>query len=332
MSEIPIPGTPIDLPVAAVGLAFYALFLLVLWRRVGDRDSESPRGRIQLGMALLSVAYSAVLFGYSISKQSICPFCAVLYVVNAGLLALSWRERGSSIVGFVRSGPRTLFSRSGLATAATMVGLTALAYFGYRGVVSASSAAAREHMAHATAPAPSGRPQKGPTNARFQFSELADFQCPHCKTAYHELEAFAASRSDVSITFLHFPLDQACNRLVTQPFHAEACERAVFAECANRQGLFFEAAPLLFEKGPLDLDAVSTQLGAAVGAKFDQAAMSSCRESAEARAAVVQDIEKGIEAGVQGTPTVFLNGVKIGGSLPRAELERLISELSKSPN
>ncbi len=336
MSELPVPGTPIDLPVSLVALSFYAVFLLlVLLRRRNDGpSSESGKalGRVMFGIALLSFAYSMVLFGYSISMGSICKFCAVLYGVNLGLVILSWRElrqQGDSLLEFLRGSVGAALSRMGLVAALMMITVTGAGYFAYRQMVGSWLAVAKSAQAGdkpVIAFDTGKRPTRGPEGARLHLVEFADFQCPHCRMAYHEVEAVAEGRNDLAVTFLHFPLDQSCNRLVTKPFHQKACELAIIAECAHRQGRFFDVAPLLFEIGTQSVEAVLAQIAERLKGSVDMAALETCRTSPDAREAVVRDIGEGIKAKIMGTPSVFLNGRQIGGTLPKAELERLLNE------
>jgi protein-disulfide isomerase len=342
MSEVPIPGTPVDLPVSLLALSFYAVFLLLVALRYRGTETQAsetarPLGRVMFGLAALSFAYSMVLFGYSISMGSICKFCAVLYGVNLGLLLVCHRElraQGDSFGSFLKGSLSAAFSRAGLVAGLVMAAVTGGGYLVYASLVGPSLAASkagqlgeRPEQAFKTG----GRPTKGPTNAKLHIVEFADFQCPHCRIAYHEIEAVAATRTDLAVTFLHFPLDQACNPLVTKPFHQKACELAIIAECAHRQGRFFEVAPLLFDIGTQPVDAMLRQVGETLAGRIDMEALERCRTSPDAKDAVVLDIGEGLKAKVQGTPSVFLNGRQIGGALPKADLERVLNERVASP-
>ncbi|HRE89620.1 MAG TPA: DsbA family protein, partial [Myxococcota bacterium] len=94
-----------------------------------------------------------------------------------------------------------------------------------------------------------------------------------------------------------------------------------------RQGAFWEAAALMFDAGQTSRDELIARIAMAAAREVDTAELARCAASPEALAAVRADIDKGIALKIRGTPTVFLNGVQIGGAVPRPELDRLIDEV-----
>lgn len=335
LSEVPLPGTPLDLPISLLALGFYAVFAVLVWldhrQRPGPlaERGSSPTLRIMLALAASSLAYSLILLGYSLSA-SLCKFCVVLYFVNAALLLLLlgevhpllWRQA----LGAIRS-------RVSLIAAIVMVSTTTAGYLVYSGLVSDARHETEARMrSGASQVADVGRPMKGPADAKVQIVEYADFECPHCKIAFNTLEALAKDRPDVSVQFKHFPLDQACNPLIDRPFHQRACELAALTECAHRQGAFWEAAALMFDADQTSRDELIARIAKAASTQVDTTELARCATSPEALAAIRGDIDKGIALKIRGTPTVFLNGVQIGGAVPRPELDRLIDEvLGKKP-
>lgn len=334
-SELPVPGTPLDLPVSLLALSFYVVFLLLVafdhrQRKVvaGEARTGSTTSRILLALASLATVYSMVLLGYSLSVGSVCKFCVVLYVVNAGLVLVAWRSLGESFAAFIAGAWRAAFSRPAAVAAVVMLSVTASGYLFYRMAVMSARASTEERMRAGTPglQATADRPTKGPADAPVQIIEFADFECPHCRIAFKTLDELAHSRSDVSVRFLHFPLDQACNPLIDRPFHERACAFALLAECAYRQGRFWEVAAALFDAGEADKDTLLARIGD-VAPGLDLKELERCASSDAAKAAVRADIELGITAKLRGTPAVFLNGVQIGGAVPRPELDKLIDEL-----
>ncbi len=76
-----------------------------------------------------------------------------------------------------------------------------------------------------------GRPSKGPANAKVTMVEFSDFQCPYCSRAVPAVEAILkAYPNDVRVVFMHFPLN----------FHEQAMPSAIASQCANLQGKFWE--------------------------------------------------------------------------------------------
>jgi protein-disulfide isomerase len=54
--------------------------------------------------------------------------------------------------------------------------------------------------------------------------------------------------------------------------------------------------------------------------------ISACLDDGDARKRVEADLQAGLNAGVEGTPTFFLNGVKIEGAVDRETLKLLVDE------
>ncbi len=336
LSEVPLPGTPLDLPVALLGLAFYVVFLVLVAldhrQRKSPHSEASATSRLMLALSVLSVVYSAVLLGYSLSVGSLCKFCVVLYVVNTGLLVVTLRSLGEPLRTFISTVWSAVFSKPAVVAAIVMATVSASGYLLYRSAVMEARAATEARMRSGAAQAvESDRPIKGKVDAKIQLVEFADFECPHCKIAFITLSEIAKDRPEVSVQFKHFPLDQACNPLIDRPFHDRACELAVLSECAHRQGAFWEAAELMFDAGSTSREDLVARIGE-VAPNVDRAELSRCASSPEPLASVRADIDKGIALKIRGTPTVFLNGVQVGGAVPRPELDKLIDELlAKTP-
>lgn len=331
-SEIPLPGAELGLPTSVLALGFYVVFLTLvvlraraqggdaLTRLHGDGEqSIRSYSRLLLALAVLANLYSLFLLGYSLAEGSVCKFCVGLYVVNAGLLYVTWKSLGEPVGAAVKSIGGVVLSRAGAIAAVVMVVALAAGYFVYRGSVMAAvakNAAAAPTVVNLDT---TNRPHKGPADAPVHLVELADFECPHCKLAFEIVEEILAERQDLRVTFMHFPLDMACNPLVDRPMHERACELAMIGECAHQQGKFFEAAPILFEGAPTP-DIKSKLMTKGV----DLVALDTCLAAESTKVAVGKDIKAGLDAKIQGTPALFLNGAQVGGALPKDKLMQLI--------
>jgi protein-disulfide isomerase len=236
---------------------------------------------------------------------------------------VTWRSLGESLAAAFNAVGSAIVSRSGLVAAAVMVAALVGGYVVYRGTV---LAARSEAPVTATVDTTS-RPHKGPADAPLHLVEFADFECPHCKLAFQALEQVLAARDDVRVSFLHFPLDQACNPMIDKPFHPRACELATMGECAHAQGRFFDVAPLLFNGLPSD-----ALLEALEDKGLDRKALEACMNDGAALARVRGDIEAGIQAEIVGTPALFLNGVLIGGAVPKDKLMSVLDQARQAPS
>lgn len=143
-----------------------------------------------------------------------------------------------------------------------------------------------------------GRPMKGNPDAKITVVEFSDFQCPYCARAKDSVEELVkAYPNDVKVYFLHFPLS----------FHEQALPAAMAAQCANQQGKFWELHDKIFDnQRALGADKYA---GWAQEVGLDAAKFDTCMKDPETEKMVKADMEQGEEAGVQGTPSFYINGV-----------------------
>jgi len=165
-------------------------------------------------------------------------------------------------------------------------------------------------------------PMIGNKDAKVTIYEFSDFQCPFCKRffddTYAQIKKQYVDTGKVKIIFRHFPL----------PFHVNAQISGQAAECASRQGKFWEYHDLLFKNAQADgtnfdvasLKKYATQAGIG-GSKFDQ-----CLDKNETAEVVKGDGAAGASIGVTGTPTFYVNGKQIIGAVPLATFAKLIEE------
>jgi protein-disulfide isomerase len=144
---------------------------------------------------------------------------------------------------------------------------------------------------------------KGAETASLTLIEYADFQCPTCKAYTPVLEELLAQYPDsLRIVYRYFPL---------QSIHPNATIASQAAEAASLQGKFWEMHDMLFERqtdwsrlaNPRD---VFTTYAEELGLNTDQ--FRTDMDSKEAKNRVSADYRSGLGAGVQGTPSFFLNG------------------------
>jgi len=160
---------------------------------------------------------------------------------------------------------------------------------------------------------------------KVEIVEFSDFQCPFCQqffnVAYKEIKTKYIDTGKVKIIFRQFPL----------PFHANAQKAAEASECANKQDKFVEYHDILFLKGQSDGTGLSVtdlkQYAKDLGlntSKFD-----ACLDNGETADIVKKDLEDGQKAGVNGTPTFFVDGKKIVGAQPFSAFQTAIDEALK---
>ncbi|MGE0456011.1 MAG: thioredoxin domain-containing protein [Vicinamibacteria bacterium] len=150
---------------------------------------------------------------------------------------------------------------------------------------------------------------KGPKDAPIHVVEFSDFLCPFCRSLAGGFNGFLPqSAGRVAIHFKNFPLDTSCNGSIKSTVHPGACELAKGAVCAAAQGRFSEYHDRVFqtEFRRQPTSANLPELAPALG--LDASAFSACLASPATLERVKADIAEAVKAGVQATPTVFING------------------------
>jgi len=136
--------------------------------------------------------------------------------------------------------------------------------------------------------------------------EFSDFQCPFCaEHAMGELPRIKRELVDAGILsygYLHFPL---------KGIHPEAATAGVAAECARRQGRFWEMHDRLFASQERLSRREFVSQSDAMG--LDRMLFEECMHGDVAAAAVEADFQQGLALGVRGTPTFFIGTVGADG-------------------
>lgn len=160
-------------------------------------------------------------------------------------------------------------------------------------------------------------PVLGTSDAKVTVVEFGDFQCPACGALHPALKSVKAAYADqpVRFVFRQFPLTQV---------HEHAALAAEAAVEAAAQGKFWEYHDRLFENQTAlareDLERYGEELG------LDMEAFRAALNDGTHRAAITQDISDGNAVGVQGTPTVFINGIQYTGGYSAVGLQAAIDE------
>jgi len=167
-----------------------------------------------------------------------------------------------------------------------------------------------------------GETSEAPASAPLTIVEFGDFECPYSKEAYTAVRRLMTKYGDkVRFVYRNFPIES---------IHPDAMLAAVAAECAGEQGAFWAYHDKLYLNAPaLDFQNL-VRYGNEVG--LDGDAFEQCLISRSTETTVSNDIAAGETGGVRGTPTFFLNGYKIEGAIPEADLDRVIQDfLDRAP-
>ena len=165
-----------------------------------------------------------------------------------------------------------------------------------------------------------GRPSLGPEKAPITLVEFSDFHCPFCQRVGPTIDQLMKNyQGKIRRVWRHYPL----------PFHAGSDRTHQASECAHEQGKFWEYHDKLFQTlGSARDDQALTNLATEVG--LDKKKFEQCLSSGQYKDLVQQEISKGNQVGVHGTPTFFVNGQIVPGAVPYETFDSIVkSELAK---
>jgi protein-disulfide isomerase len=135
--------------------------------------------------------------------------------------------------------------------------------------------------------------------------EFLDFECEACGAAYPGVERLRQEYGDrITYVVRYFPIES----------HPNALTSAYAAEAAARQGKFEQMYVKLFDNqtrwGHQEQSQAETFAGYAAELGLDVAKFRADVADPAVAARVRSDAEDGVELGVRGTPTFFINGAR----------------------
>jgi protein-disulfide isomerase len=159
-----------------------------------------------------------------------------------------------------------------------------------------------------------GDPFFGPKDAEHEIVMFEDFGCPYCKMAQATITDIKNLRPDIKISLRDFPITE---------LHPNSIKAAQASRCIWRQGdtdIYFKYRGLLFSRqnqhDELSLAAMAYEVGAS-GSAFNL-----CMKQQGVVSRINQSILDAESVGVQATPTMFVDGIRVEGV---HEAEKILS-------
>jgi protein-disulfide isomerase len=148
---------------------------------------------------------------------------------------------------------------------------------------------------------PGTSPAQGPATAPVTVVMFSDFQCPACSATEPILRAVIEQYpGKIRFVVRDYPL---------QELHENAYRAALAAAAANKQGKFFEYVAILYKNQSALDDASLAKYAAQLG--LNAAQFDIDFKSDATAAEVKKDIAEGESYRITGTPTIFINGVRM---------------------
>src|SRR5579863_4215818 len=161
-------------------------------------------------------------------------------------------------------------------------------------------------------------PSKGPKDAPVMIVEFGDLQCPACKAAQPTIEALVAAEPNARFVFQNFPLEM----------HNWAVKGAAYSDCVGRASndAFWKFVSKTYETQS-DITAANADeklTAIADGAGVKGSDIAACAAAPATKSRVEASLALGKSVDVTGTPTLYINGRKVGSFDPH------LSEIYKS--
>lgn len=138
----------------------------------------------------------------------------------------------------------------------------------------------------------------GPENALLTVVEFTDLQCPYCSQIAPVLDTLARKHpQEVRVVFKHFPLS----------FHPMAKPAAAAAIAAGKQGKFFAFRYKVAPHFRTLKDSLYMAVAKEIGLNLEQF-QKDMAISPEVERIISEDMDLGRKLGVEGTPTIYVNG------------------------
>jgi predicted DsbA family dithiol-disulfide isomerase len=146
----------------------------------------------------------------------------------------------------------------------------------------------------------SGSPFKGVESAPVTIAVFSDFQCPYCAKIGSLLDQVLENNTGkVKLVFKNFPLTR----------HKYAIKAAMAALAADKYGKFWKFHDQLFLEHDKLNDQKIREIARNLG--FNNEEFEKMMKDPKISAKIKKDVLDGRQAGVTGTPTVFVNGRRL---------------------
>ena len=334
----------LGIPLGVWGLGYFlAMAILAGTLATNHKSSKEhePAWLILVGLGVVtSLGLAAISLGI---LNKVCLVCLIVYAITLAQGVLAWQLWSKRRL-FIDFSLKTLIA--GLSTAAIAAAVSVVGFNMIRptaqlpselqdlpgkhdGIAALPQLATNSVDIAINKSAYSGLGEdfrKGPDDAKIVIVEFADYMCPACGQTAPELEELHRQLGDsAQFVFKNFPLSNLCNSGVESNMHPYSCDIAKLARCAGMNGKFWEYHRKAFEEQSRASLEKAREWGRSVG--LTDAQMNQCLESKDILAKIRDDVDIANKAGVNATPTIFINGRKYMGERTTSKLRAVIESI-----
>jgi protein-disulfide isomerase/uncharacterized membrane protein len=325
-------STQLGISLSGWGLLYYGTLLCLLTMQGGLGEGFRLEAAVIGGvLTWLAAAVSvALVASMALGRAPWCILCLGVHAINF-TLAAAWRRglrvrRGEmlaaarSAVHFLCSGQTGAGDLHWRLTALLVPALVAVALYQWAYIRQQAQQSAAppfdpgkvlaefEAMPRQRIPVDATDPTRGPDGAPLRLIVFSDFRCPICRRFAEFLREATSRRGDqLQVVYKHWPLGRECNPSLSRDLHPLACQAARVAQAAHRRKKFW-----CYHDTLTALPAAERSIEmAAAACELDVKEINALADQASIRNKIAADVALGRELGVNGTPTVFLNGRRV---------------------
>ena len=330
------------IPLAYWGMIFYAIVLVLL---IADKLKnikflswlevfKNPCSYISV-LGLFSFLVSMILALVSfISLKMICVLCVVTYFINLFIALFASEFAGETFGASIKTSIndfKEALSVKKYAVAFASTVAVAVIFLTVSGTTYVFAPQVKDikfmdqlyNMAGNDYADVANGNTLGSEKPKVVVKMYSDLMCPYCVMENRLMHKVAKDFSNVKIEFVQYPLDNACNKNIPNPFHVGACDYAKLALAAQKQGKFWDMVNLLFEEkaGSVeDVYSIAKEQG------FDVNKLKTDMNAADVKATLLSNIDEATQMQVGGTPAFSVKGKLYMGLKPYNEVKAILIE------
>lgn len=351
-------STLFGIPLASYGLFFYIFFIFILL--VADYAGGSYYlycMAVLLPLSVAAIIFDIILAIILVNLKEFCVICAATYIINLFLLTgiiILYRKLKKEYNTNLKEIYRAAFKISENSDKKAAYSLFLLfSFFLLSAVIATSSLLKIQTVSPAPAaesiqqylkefyskpaePAIDAESQMmlGSDNAQVRIIVFSDFLCSACYKFYKlEKSLLANNRGKIKIIYYNYPLDASCNNNIKNTKYFNSCMASRAFITAGRLGFFQELLLTHFLNYKTLVHDYS--IVAMMALKPDLAEKNNFVyniNSPETEKILLRDIELAKKFNIKATPTIFINGRRIEGTLPVEIFQSIIeTELKNQP-
>ena len=155
---------------------------------------------------------------------------------------------------------------------------------------------------------------RGDSHATATIIDYSDYQCPYSKQIHSELKQLIDESSSVRWVLRNRPLES---------IHQLALQAAIAAECAAKQGKFWQYSDALFDNQTALGKSTFDEL--AEGLNLNSVEFRACRSS-DMTSFIARQASEAAALEIDATPTLFVNGRRFTGLMSHSELMKAVRQ------